>query len=62
MSTVKDLIEYLKTKDPNASVICQYDGSYHDLNVFEHKRDIVFTKDTLNVDYEDVKVEFTTEE
>lgn len=60
MKTVKDLIEYLKTKDQGLPLVCQYDGYIQSLNVFEYKGRLVFSESKRNHDYEDAAIEFTS--
>lgn len=61
MRTVKDLINYLKTKDENLPLQIQYDGYIENLNIFEHENTLIFTNSDLNKDYEEAKIEFTTD-
>lgn len=60
--TVKDLIEYLKTKDQEMYILLLYDGMFTDINIFEETGSLVFSDGMLDSNYKDAKIEFTTEE
>ena len=62
MKNVKDLINYLKTKDEQMSLAILYDGMFADLNIFEEKGILCFSDRTIDSTYEEAKIEFSTAE
>lgn len=52
MKTVKELIEFLKTQDPDKKIMVSYDGMESDLNIMNYAGLLCFSNDVYTPDYE----------